>query len=173
MADTRSPAPCRTESGFTLVEVTIALLLSTALFGMISQTVISVSNVSRENTGALRQESRRRDGLARIGTELRTTSLTGRDFSISPDGRRIRFATLLGATQVNGEVTGVWSPPVTIELRDGRVLREEDGLQLELARGIRELTFRQPAGESFVEVRCVTRYRDEDTVRTIRIYPNN
>jgi hypothetical protein len=159
--------------GFTITEVLIACLLTTALLGMVSQSVVSVSSLGRSNSGALRQEGRRRDVLATIRNELENSSMAGRDLWIAPDGRQIRFSTLIGATQVAGEVTGVWSPPITIAFAAGRVSRVENGANLELARGVRDLQFRIPPGDACIEVTVTTRFEGADSTRSIRVHPRN
>lgn len=160
-------------AGFTIVEVLIACVLTVALLGMVSSTVVSVSSVSGDNNRALRRDSQRRDVLAIVRSNLESTSLQAREVFIASNGRSIRFSTLLGASQDGAEVSGIWSSAIEIALEGDEVVRRQDGLKVVLARGIRDLTFCNPPGEPYIEVTCVSRHNGQETSRTIRVYPRN
>lgn len=161
------------QGGFTITEVVVACALTAALLAMVSTTVVSVASVSSDNNQALRRDAQRRDVLTLVRRELEGTSLEAREVVIAPDRRSISFSTLLGATQIGAEVSGLWSSTIEIALVGDSVVRSQDGISAVLARGIRELTFEIPPGEPFVQVTCVSRHDGRETSRTIRVYPQN
>lgn len=167
------------EGGFTIVETLVASLLTVAMLAMITAGVRSVHVATRENDALVREQTARRSIAQVLRTELETTSVNNGRFRIEDAGRTIRFSRLIGAERSGAEVSGRWSSNVVIALRNGNVVREQDGATALLATGVRDLNFAYPGGANYIEVtvralrRGATGGDQVESTRTFRIYPKN
>lgn len=129
------------EAGMTLVEAAVTTVLTAVVLGAIYGSLTTVNRVSTDNNREVMLRARQMKVLTRIQSELEHSGKSGR-YSVDFGGGGITYAKLVGAEQVGGDVSGVWSDEWRIERTpEGLVKRSKDSWTETIATGIDALQF--------------------------------
>ncbi len=162
--------------GFTLTEVTVAGGLFLAVLLASYQTIITVADANQRTSAKIAEETRYRDFLEKIATELRragtdTDPMTGdrryRTWVDTTTGRSaFSISVLESATASTGEIRPLWSPPITYTTdARGRVVRSQNGASRVVADHVAKLSLEVSPHGRFL-LTCVT-------YETIKITPDS
>jgi len=161
------------QTGTSLVEVMIVVILTAVILGVFYGSAASVSTMTIKNNTEAKSRGRQVDVLDHLRRELEQSGNDGR-FTIPAGGKSIIYTKLIGAKRTGADVSGLWSPTFQIELSPtGEVSRKEGSKIVTWGGGVRDLTFAHNPGDAFITVTCTTTQEGKDVARTEYVYPLN
>lgn len=136
-----TPKRPRSESGHTLVEISIASMLLVVILGIAQRALVTLHWTSESTNELVSSQSKRFDTLETVRREVLTASIDS--ILIEDGGRSIRFQQLLGAERVGGEVSGIWSSDVVLAFDNttGLLVRRQDGATRIVASDLEDFVF--------------------------------
>ena len=176
------------ESGTSIVELSVSASLIVAVLGITYTAADVLHSVQRTDQKRLRQEVSARDALARIKADLRASSVD-RDprtqlprfeiMSGASGQQRLRLQRIQGARVVNGELQATWSSDIEYWVDgEGRLVRLQDGKREALGRGFKSL-FVEVSARGLFRVLAIGKWRHpqsgkwKEETHEVRVRPLN
>lgn len=142
------PRRSRRSAGYTLLEMVVSMtILAVVLQAAVSSTIVMTQS-SGLGSSELDAEAGSKTALRLVINELRTSSrdtdANGDPYMAVTGGigqQSITFRRVAAFGDNGAEVVPIWSTPISLFLRDGQLLRSQDGVETLVANHVETLDF--------------------------------